>query len=190
MLTTLPAFASVEHFFDSLVQAPTPECFDARLIPGVERILPLDELRELLKTDQLDADTTDTVWRQLARHAREWGEPWTTIATGIALPGLTRMAGKILHGGRARFDEDVASEMMAAFLTALRSTDLAPPRLWLRLCWATWRAGVRPPAPSRPASCPTTCRPAPAPRRARTGTRTCCSAARSSPVSSPRRPRT
>ena len=143
MLSTLPAFASVEHFFAGLVQTPTPECFDARLIPGVERILPLDELRDLLKTEHLDADTIDAVWRQLCHHAREWGEPWTTIATGIALPGLTRMAGKILTGGRARFDEDVASEMLAAFLTALRHTDLAPPRLWLRLCWSAWRAGVR-----------------------------------------------
>jgi hypothetical protein len=143
MLTTLPAFASVEHFFAGLVQAPTPECFDARLIPGVARILPLDELRDLLKTERLDTDTTDAVWRQLARHAREWGEPWTTIATGIALPGLTHMARKIRHAARARFDEDVASEMMAAFLDALRTADLAAPRLWLRLCWPAWRAGVR-----------------------------------------------
>lgn len=142
MLTTLPAFASVEHFFASLVQAPTPECFDARLIPGVERILPLDELRDLLKNEHLDTDTIDAVWRQLCRHAREWGEPWTTIATGVALPGLTLMAGKILHATRTRLDEDVASEMMAAFLTALRTIDLAPPRLWLRLCWIAWRAGA------------------------------------------------
>ena len=84
-------------------------------VPG----LPLDELRDLLKAEHLDADTVDAVWRQLCRHTREWGEPWTAIATGIALPGLTRMAGKILTGGRARFDEDVASEMMTAFLTAL-----------------------------------------------------------------------
>lgn len=138
----LSSFASIERFVDSLVQAPAPQCFDARLIPGLGRILPLEQLREVLKTDTLDPGTTDAVWRQLAQHVREWGEPWTAIATGLAVPCLTRMAGKILHGDRVRFAEDVASEMLAAFLSALREADLAPPRLWLRLCWATWRAGV------------------------------------------------
>jgi hypothetical protein len=143
MLTTLSAFASVEHLFAGLVHAPTPHYFDARLIRGVERVLPLDQLRDLLQCEQLDADTTDAVWRQLTGHARHWGEPWTTIATAIAAPGLTRMAGRILRGTGGRFDEDVASEMLTAFLSALRGADLAPPRLWLRLCWTAWRAGVR-----------------------------------------------
>ncbi|WP_240762755.1 hypothetical protein [Micromonospora sp. HM134] len=39
-------------------------------------------------------------------------------------------------------DDDVDSGVLAGFLQALRTADLAAPRLWLRLCWAAWRAGA------------------------------------------------
>src|SRR5688572_14223913 len=42
-----------------------------------------------------------------------------------------------------RHAEDVDSEMLAGFLHALRHASLEPPRPWLRLCWAAWRAGLR-----------------------------------------------
>jgi hypothetical protein len=143
MLSTLPAFASIETAFARIVAAPTPTPFDARSVPGLpQRIIPPDELRELLTTETFDADVTDALWRQLACHARDWGEAWTLIAAGLALPALTRMSGQILHRANRNAD-DVASEMLAAFLAALRDTALEPPRLWLRLCWAAWRAGVR-----------------------------------------------
>ena len=143
MLSTLPAFAAVEVAFAGVVQAPTPISFDARTVPGLpQRIVPLDELRELLTTETFDSDVTDALWRQIACHAREWGEAWTLAAAGLALPALTRMAGQILRRRNHNAD-DVASEMLAAFLAALRAAPLSPPRLWLRLCWAAWRAGVR-----------------------------------------------
>lgn len=33
--------------------------------------------------------------------------------------------------------------MLTGFLDALRHDDPAPPRVWLRLSWAAWRAGDR-----------------------------------------------
>ncbi|WP_229706616.1 hypothetical protein [Micromonospora sonchi] len=47
-------------------------------------------------------------------------------------------------GGKdhARHADDIDSEVLAGFLHALRTADLTAPRLWLRLCWATWRAGA------------------------------------------------
>jgi hypothetical protein len=50
------------------------------------------------------------------------------------------MATRLSHGlpGQA---EDIDSEVLAGFLHALRTEDIDRPRLWLRLCWAAWRAG-------------------------------------------------
>jgi hypothetical protein len=59
----------------------------------------------------------------------------------VALPTLTNLAAKISRG-HARHADDIDSEVLAGFLHALRTADLAPPRLWLRLCWAAWRAGA------------------------------------------------
>jgi hypothetical protein len=105
--------------------------------------LPLDELRHLLVAGRHDADTTDVLWRQLAHHARTWGPQWVVGAVGVALPGLTRIATRISRGHPRHQADDVDSEVLAGFLTALRSAPLEPPRLWLRLCWAAWRSGVR-----------------------------------------------
>lgn len=116
--------------------------FDARPVPGLpDATMPLDALRKLLVFERYDSDTTNELWRQLARHAREWGPAWVVGAIGVALPALTHLAAKISRG-YARHADDVDSEVLAGFLHALRTTDLAPPRLWLRLCWAAWRAGA------------------------------------------------
>ncbi|MEV4536284.1 hypothetical protein AB0J82_21075 [Asanoa sp. NPDC049518] len=136
------ALTAAETAFGFLACEPAPLALDARPVPGLpDRMLPLDELRELLVTQTYDSSTTDAVWRQLAHQAREWGPAWVVGAVGLALPGLTRMAAKISRG-YARHADDVDSEVLAGFLQALRTAPLEPPRLWLRLCWAAWRAGV------------------------------------------------
>jgi hypothetical protein len=142
MAITLSAFAAVEAGFARLTQAPAPLVFDARLVPGLpERTMPLDELRTLLVKQHFYGEVTDALWRQLAQHSREWGQPWMAAAAGIALPGLTGMAAKISRGHR-RHAEDIDSEVLTGFLDALRHAPLDPPRVWLRLCWAAWRGGV------------------------------------------------
>lgn len=141
--STLSALASAETAFRWLTIEPAPLALDARPIPGLpDRAMPLDELRTLLLTQPHTSHTTDVLWRQLAHHAREWGPEWVVGAVGIALPGLTKMAAKICRN-HARHAEDVDSEILAGFLQAIREAPLEPPRLWLRLCWAAWRAGVR-----------------------------------------------
>ncbi|WP_285796151.1 hypothetical protein [Micromonospora sp. NBRC 107095] len=140
--TTDTALTTAETAFAFLTYEPAPLAFDARPVPGLpDTTIPLDELRTLLKCERYDSDTTDELWRQLAHHAREWGPAWVVGAIGIALPALTHLAAKISRG-RARHADDVDSEVLAGFLHALRTADLTPPRLWLRLCWAAWRAGV------------------------------------------------
>jgi hypothetical protein len=135
-------FTAAETAFGFLTCPPAPLALDARPVPGLpDRTLPLDELRQLLMARPHDSDTTDVLWRQLAGHAREWGPAWVVAAVGVALPGLTRMAAKISRG-QARHADDVDSEMLTGFLHALRTLPLEPPRVWLRLCWAAWRAGT------------------------------------------------
>lgn len=74
--------------------------------------------------------------------ARQWGPAWVVAATGIAVPGLARMAAR-LKTGRRGLGEDIESEMVTGFLTGLRRDDVDAPRVWLRLMWAAWRAGDR-----------------------------------------------
>lgn len=136
------ALTTVEKAFELLICEPAPLVFDARPIPGLpDTRMPLDELRKLLLYGRYDSDVTDEVWRQLALHARRRGAAWVVGAIGVALPALTRLAARISRG-YARHADDVDSEVLAGFLHALRTADLAPPRLWLRLCWAAWRAGA------------------------------------------------
>jgi hypothetical protein len=136
------ALTTAEKAFELLTCEPAPLVFDARPIPGLpDTMMPLDELRKLLLCGRCDSDITDEVWRQLAHHARWRGPAWVVGAIGVALPALTHFAARISRG-YARLADDVDSEVLAGFLHALRTADLAPPRLWLRLCWAAWRAGA------------------------------------------------
>jgi len=140
--TTDTALTTAETAFELLTCAPAPLVFDARPVPGLPNTtMPLDKLRQLLMFERYDSNTTDELWRQLAHHAREWGPAWVVGAIGVALPALTHLAAKISRGN-ARHADDVDSEVLAGFLHALRTADLAPPRLWLRLCWTAWRAGA------------------------------------------------
>ncbi|MER5337986.1 hypothetical protein [Micromonospora sp. NPDC002717] len=136
------ALTTAEKAFELLTCEPAPLVFDARPVPGLpDTTMPLNELRKLLMYEAYDSDTTDELWRQLAHHARERGPAWVVGAIGVALPALTHLAAKISRG-YVRHADDVDSEVLAGFLHALRTADLAPPRLWLRLCWAAWRAGA------------------------------------------------
>ena len=136
------ALTSAEKAFALLTCEPAPLVFDARPVPGLPNAtLPLDRLRTLLMFERYDSTTTDILWRQLARHAREWGPAWVVGAIGVALPALTHLAAR-LSSGQPRLADDVDSEVLAGFLESLRTTDLDRPRLWLRMCWTAWRAGA------------------------------------------------
>ncbi len=137
------ALTVAEDAFRLLVCQPAPLAFDARPIVGLpDRHLALDELRDLLRTPDTAGATVDVVWRQLAEQARTWGPAWVVGAVGVAMPGLTRMAAR-LSAGYAKLAEDIDSELLAGFLAELRTGDLHAPRVWLRLCWAAWRAGLK-----------------------------------------------
>ncbi|GAA0477560.1 hypothetical protein Aca07nite_72160 [Actinoplanes capillaceus] len=136
------ALTVAETAFDLLTCEPAPLVFDARPVPGLpDATMPLPDLRTLLLYERHDNDTVDALWRQLVQHARDWGPAWVVGAIGVALPALTHLAARI-SAGYPRHAEDVDSEVLAGFLEALRTIDLATPRLWLRMCWTAWRAGA------------------------------------------------
>ncbi len=137
------ALTEAEQAFGYLVCRPAPLAFDARPVAGLpNRLLPLDELRDLLLAPGLTADVRDQVWCQLIRHTRDWDPAWTVGAVGIALPGLTRIAARLSHG-HSQLVEEIHSEVLTGFLCVLRTDNLTAPRIWLRLCWAAWRAGYK-----------------------------------------------
>jgi hypothetical protein len=132
-----------DNAFRVLASPPAPLAFDGRGITGLpDRHLDLIELRDLLTARRLPRDVEDVVWRQLVVQARQWGPAWVVAATGIAAPGLARMAARLKTGHRG-LGEDIESEMVTGFLGSLRRDDVEAPRVWLRLMWAAWRAGDR-----------------------------------------------
>lgn len=134
------AILAADKAFDLLVRGPNPLRLDGRTVPGLpRRRLPLNEVRDLLVAG-VDSDVSDTVWRKLSAHARADGPGWVVGAVGVALPGLTRIASRLSHGFAAHAD-DIGSEVLAGFLHALRGEEVCAPRVWVRLCWAAWRAG-------------------------------------------------
>jgi hypothetical protein len=137
------AITAADEAFAVLVARPAPLAFDARGIPGLPGgHLDLLQLRDLLTRRGVPAPVVDAVWRRLVAQARDWGPAWMVAAVGMAVPGLTRVAARLSAGHPAHAD-DIASEVVAGFLHELRTTDLEAPRVWLRLLWAAWRAGLR-----------------------------------------------
>jgi hypothetical protein len=89
------------------------------------------------------ADACDRVWAVIAREARERGGDWSLAAAGMAAPMLKRTAAI----ASAKFDgmraDDLAAEIVAAFLSHLAVIDLERPGILVRMRWATWRATVK-----------------------------------------------
>ena len=139
------ALDAAERAFQALVnRRPHPVAFDARDLGHgwPARFFPLDELRELLVRDpRVSREARDAAWHQIIGHARTWRQPWIAAATGLALPALVALAGK-LRPGRERVMPDVESELVAGFIHSLLNHDLSGPAPQLRMCWAGWRAAL------------------------------------------------
>lgn len=135
--------AAAGRAFELLTRPPAPLCFDARTaghgLPG--RVFGLDELRRFLLAPSTPLPARDAVWHQLVDHARRWGPQWVVATVGMALPGLTRMAGRLCTGHAHRAD-DIEAELLAGFLHGLRHGDLCGRAPYARLCWMGWRQAL------------------------------------------------
>jgi hypothetical protein len=141
-------FDTLETSFRFLCRGPAPLAFPGPMFtPGRRRPVRLVEARELLLWPaRMDPDARDRVWAELVRRAqadptRTGSAPWVVGAAGVLLPGLRRVADR-LRVGWAGDRDDLDAEILAGFLTALRTLDPASGRLPSRLCWAGYRAGL------------------------------------------------
>ncbi|GIH05681.1 hypothetical protein Rhe02_37480 [Rhizocola hellebori] len=130
---------AAEKAFVMLAEAPTHVPFDARGCEGLpSKILPLDELRQLLLAPATGEAVRDGVWRELVIRSRRDGPAWRVAAVGMALPGLRRRAGMLAAGWRGD-THDLDSELLLGFMERLRSIDLDE----RRICGRLIDAGVR-----------------------------------------------
>jgi hypothetical protein len=130
---------AAQRAFDLLVCPPAPLGFDARGVKGLpERMLPLDELRDLLLKPDTTITVRDGVWRDLVTRARRDGPAWVVATVAMALPGLRKQAGVLAAGGKGD-TADLDAELIVGFLERLKTVDIAEQRICGRLI----DAGVR-----------------------------------------------
>lgn len=150
---------TLEATFRMLCRGPGPLAMPGSMFaPGRRRPVRLVEARELLLwPDRMPPDARDAVWAELIRRAQtDPADPaasgrlvevsgagaaaWVVGAAGVLAPGLRRVCDR-LAAGWAGDRDDLEAEVLAGFLTALRTIDPDSGRLPSRLCWAAYRAG-------------------------------------------------
>ena len=138
--------AGLGRSFDLVVAPPAPYAIDGSTFPGVpEGPVGAHRLRGLLLSRQVTPPVRDAVWRDLVVRSRRpapEGQVWTVIAAGVALPGLTAAAGALCRGWHGE-TADIDAEVLAGFVTRLKTLDLTGPRVVGRLIDAGVRAGRR-----------------------------------------------
>ncbi|MEV7012679.1 hypothetical protein [Streptosporangium sp. NPDC051022] len=136
---------TAEHIFRLVACAPAGLALDGRALgPDLpRRHLLLPELRDLLISHPLLNSTRDAVWRALVTHARQDGPQWLVGAVGVAVPALRRVSGRICRGYVAGEAEDIDTEVLTAFIEAVRGIDVNRPNLLPRMAAAAKRAGER-----------------------------------------------
>lgn len=139
---TLPLDMARECFA-WLVTGPRPLSVDGAAFEGLpDRVIPLDELRDLLLRRRCPQATRDEVWAELVRRARREGATWTLACAGMALPALASAAGWLTARCRRADVFDIHAEVLRGFLAALASVDVDRPQVLVRLRWAAFRAGL------------------------------------------------
>lgn len=129
--------------FGWLTAGDHPVAVDGREFDHLpDRIIPVDELRDVLLERGCPRRVWDQVWTHVISRARIEGGTWTITAVGLALPMLTSMAAR-LTARYADDPRDIHAEVLRGFLDEMQALDLSQGRITIRLWWATYRAGHR-----------------------------------------------
>ena len=136
-MTGFTVLVEVSREFDSLVALPV--LMGGREF-GEDRDYRLDEVKELLLARATSPKTRDLIWREVIESARLRGDIWTSVALGMAVPGLANLAKQFARDYSDTSYEDVCAEIMTAFLEALRTVDVDRPAILTRMYWSTYRA--------------------------------------------------
>ncbi|MDI6101201.1 hypothetical protein QLQ12_21540 [Actinoplanes sp. NEAU-A12] len=130
-------FDVAANSFRLLTTGPEPLSIDGATLGGglPRRRIPLSELSAILMHPSCGYATSDQVWRLLISRARTDGPAWVVGAVGVALPGLHPAAYRL-----RTFSGDVQAELLAAFVTALRTVKPGGTKVAQRLLSATFTA--------------------------------------------------
>jgi len=135
---TIAEESFLTRFSDTSILSIPGELFGAE---WAGRNIPLVEAKRLLMGPASQA--CDRVWAHVAGNARTLGGDWSLAAVGMAAPMLKRTAAIAC----AKFDgmrqDDLAAEVVAAFLAYLAVIDLERTGILVRMRWAVWRATVK-----------------------------------------------
>ncbi|MFD8494855.1 hypothetical protein [Amycolatopsis sp. NPDC059657] len=132
---------TARNAFGWLVTGPKPLSIHGARFAGLpRRTVPLDELRDRLMSKQCPRRTRDDVWAHLVLRSRVEGGKWTVACVGMALPSLASSA-KWLAARYPGDRADVHAAVLAGFVEALGTVELAEPAIALRLHYAARRAG-------------------------------------------------
>lgn len=127
--------------FDALVNAPRPLCLDGREIGAglPERTLELREIKALLMTRRTAAVAKRALWAAVVARSQAGQAEWTTVAAGLAYPGLVsgfNRGCKNLPGDW----QEMQAELVAEFLAALSVIDVADEQIQDVAGWLCFRA--------------------------------------------------
>lgn len=135
---------ALEQAFRLLVTGPAPLAIDGREIhPELPaRAIPLDELRGVLLARSTSFPARNAALAALIRRAQQERGAWVVGLAGVLLPGLRRIAGRLVvdfPGDSA----DIDAEVLAGFLEALEQVAPAGEHLAARLLWPAYRRARR-----------------------------------------------
>lgn len=139
----MSVFAVIDTAFAAMNHGDDPVGLNCTEWAGLglpARFLPLRDLRDWMLEHPTNYGARAVVWRDLVTRARQ-DPQWVTASAGMALPALVAAAGKIARGFTGD-PCDIDGEILAAFLHGLHTLDLDDQRLYSRLRWLGYRAGL------------------------------------------------
>ncbi|MHB8438534.1 MAG: hypothetical protein ACYDD4_05150 [Acidimicrobiales bacterium] len=132
-------FDTLEETFRLLCSGPRPLALDGSAFAGLpDRLVPLDELKAILLHPSSAFSLRDAIVSELVARAQHDGT-WLVGLAGVLLPGLRCAAWPFAQTCPDQ-EADIESEMLTAFVVAVRRTTPDHPRLAAHL---TWRAHAR-----------------------------------------------
>jgi hypothetical protein len=142
--SALSPLEEVDASFLGLAAAPWPLRLPAELLSDrpAEQDLPVDQVRARLAHPSTPPQTRARVWGEVVRRARRDGEPWTTVAVGLIVPGLRRALARLPRLPEVEHAE-LEQEMLAAVADELAAVEAGDPQIALRLLRAGDRAAHR-----------------------------------------------
>lgn len=142
---TRTALDGVAESFHTLCASATPPAIDGAAfgVPLPQRLVVLDELKDVLLAAATPAVVRDAVWAELIRRARTHGHDWTIGAAGVAMPALLGTLKQFRRDFPNTDTEDLAAEVLAGFLNTIMAVDIDRPGIMTRISWAVYRSARR-----------------------------------------------